>query len=218
MHPDRGLLPPSVLVPLAERCGLIGEVGQWVLRQAWSDQRGWNRDGAQLALSVNVSAHELMSAGFAHRVATALREISERAFVRDGDRARIVLNDLKEIGVRLALDNFGTGFSSLNHLRRYPIDTISVDRQFVAVLHRDAATRAVMGALIGLAHDLGMTVTSEGVETSEQHRDVTTFGCDSCQGFYFARPMPASTLAHLIRPNGHPTAIHLPTATTPPQA
>jgi EAL domain-containing protein (putative c-di-GMP-specific phosphodiesterase class I) len=111
-------------------------------------------------------------------------------------------------GPALALDNFGTGFSSLNHLRRYPVDTISVDRQFVAVLHRGAATRAVMAALVTLAHNLGMTVASEGAETCEQHRDVATFGCDSCQGFYFARPMSAPSLANLIQPHTHTSTSH----------
>jgi EAL domain-containing protein (putative c-di-GMP-specific phosphodiesterase class I) len=173
-------------------------------------------------MSVNVSARELMSAGFANVVAAALNgassdarllilEVSERAFLRDSERALIVLNHLKEIGVTLALDNFGTGVSSLSHVQRYPLDGVKLDRQVTAALHRDAATRAVMTAVTGLAHSLGMSVVSEGIETVEQGHHVTGLGCDSCQGFYFARPMPASSIARLIQAHPDKGAIRLPT-------
>jgi EAL domain-containing protein (putative c-di-GMP-specific phosphodiesterase class I) len=196
-----------------------------VLERAWADRQRSDSQAPGLAMSVNVSAHELMSAGFANVVATALSgassdasllilEVSERAFLRDSERALIVLNDLKDIGVTLALDNFGTGFSSLSHVQHYPLDAIKVDRQVIAALYRDAATRAVMTAVTGLAHSLGMSVVSEGVETVEQRQHVTRLGCDSCQGFYFARPMAATSLAQLIQADPETGAIRLPARET----
>jgi diguanylate cyclase (GGDEF)-like protein len=210
-HPGRGSIPPAVLVPLAEHSGEIIDIGKWVLEQAWSDRHRWQRGNADdLSVSVNVSAHQLMSAGFADTVAAVLDsastrpglltlEVTESVFVRDGERALFVLNDLKDIGVKLALDDFGTGYSSLGYLRRFPVDTVKVDREFVAHLAEDPASHTIVTAVIALAHGLGMTVVSEGVETAAQHRELTALGCDSCQGFYFARPMPASTLDTLIQ-------------------
>jgi len=222
-HPERGLISPGVLIPLAEQCGLVREIGEWVLRRAWSDRARWDGNGTTLAMSVNVSAHELMSAGFANTVASTVNrsslhaslltlEVSEHAFLRDSERALIVLRDLMDIGVTLALDNFGTGLSSLRHIQRYPLSTVKIDRQVIAALYRDASTRAVMTAVTGLAHSLGMSVVSEGVETAEQRRHVTRLGCDSCQGFYFARPMPASSLASLIQAHHDTGAVRLPPA------
>jgi diguanylate cyclase (GGDEF)-like protein len=209
--PSRGLVQPTVLIPLAEQSGQIIDIGRWVLEQAWSDRHRWQHGRAEdLSVSVNVSAHQLMSAGFADTVAAVLDsastkpglltlEVTESVFVSDGERALFVLNDLKDIGVKLALDDFGTGYSSLGYLRRFPVDTVKVDREFVANLAHDPASHTIVTAVIGLAHGLGMTVVSEGVETAEQHRELTALGCDSCQGFYFARPMSASSLDALIR-------------------
>jgi EAL domain-containing protein (putative c-di-GMP-specific phosphodiesterase class I) len=218
-YPGRGLVAPTVLIPLAERYGVIIEIGRWVLEQAWSDRQRWQADGAdELTVSVNVSAHQLMAAGFADSVEALLTrtstdprlltlEVTESIFVRDGKRALFVLNDLKDLGVRLALDDFGTGYSSLGYLMRFPVDILKVDRTFVAELGRDSASRTVVdsashtivAAFIQLAHDLGMTVVSEGVESAQQHHELTLLGCDSCQGFYFARPMSASSLDTLIQ-------------------
>jgi diguanylate cyclase (GGDEF)-like protein len=234
-HPGRGLVAPTVLIPLAEQSGLIIEIGQWVLEQAWSDRERWQRHrGDDLALSVNVSAHQLMAAGFADTVEAMLSrtstdpslltlEVTETVFVRDGQRALFVLNDLKDLGVRLALDDFGTGYSSLGYLMRFPVDIVKIDRAFVAELGQgsanqtviDSASHTIVAAFIQLAHDLGMTVVSEGVENAEQHHELIRLGCDFCQGFYFARPMPASSLDTLIQ---HPSDTHtrLPAHTTPP--
>jgi EAL domain-containing protein (putative c-di-GMP-specific phosphodiesterase class I) len=224
-HPSRGLVSPALLIPLAEQSGQIVEIGQWVLKQAWTDRHRWGSEGVQdLAVSVNVSADQLMAAGFADMVATVLLaastdprlltlEVTESVFVRDSERAVIVLKALKDIGVVLALDDFGTGYSSLNHLLKYPVDTIKVDRAFVTNLGRDAASNTIVTAVIELAHGLGMTVVSEGVETIEQHHELTQLGCDSCQGFYFARPMPAASLEALIQDCvGNGNKLRLPTA------
>ena len=205
-HPSRGLIAPTIVIPLAEHSGLILEIGRWVLERAWSDLQRWQRHQADdLAVSVNVSAYQLMSPGFVDTIETVLDktsadpshitlEVTESIFVRDGQRALFVLNDLRHLGVKLALDDFGTGYSSFGHLKKFPVDIVKIDRTFVAGIDQDPANHTIVAAFIQLAHDLGMTVVAEGVETAEQHHELTQLGCDSCQGYYFARPMPAADL------------------------
>ncbi|MEA2638274.1 MAG: hypothetical protein QOE18_1331, partial [Chloroflexota bacterium] len=225
-YPGRGSVAPTVLIPLAEQSGQIIDIGRWVLEQAWSDRRHWQRGRAtDVSVSVNVSARQLMSAGFADTVAAVLDtastdpslltlEVTESIFVRDGERALFVLNDLKDIGVRLALDDFGTGYSSLGYLRRFPVDVVKIDREFVANLGHEPASLTIVTAVIQLAHGLGMTVVSEGVETAEQHRELTALGCDSCQGFYFARPMPSASVSRLIEWGGTSRSQQLASSST----
>ena len=141
-------------------------------------------------------------------------EVTESVFVQDSARAIVVLKSLRELGVKLALDDFGTGHSSLSHLLNYPVHAIKVDRTFVAKLGQNAATNDVVPALINLGHNLGLNVVSEGVETADQHRELTKLNCDSCQGFYFARPMSASTLEALIRDGPDGPDVRLPVPAT----
>ena len=222
MHPTRGLVSPTTLIPLAENSGLIAEIGQWVLEQAWADLHRWQgQSGDDLAMSVNVSAHQLMLAGFAASVAAVLAtdhadarlltlEMTENVFVRDSERALVVLNDLKDIGVMLAIDDFGTGYSSLSYLGQFPVDIVKLDRSFVADFERIVASHTIVSAVVQLAHDLDMTVVAEGVETAEQHLEVTRLGCDSCQGFYFARPMGAPNLETLMQDRVGGADLRLP--------
>jgi len=218
-HPGRGSVSPTVLIPLAEQSGLISEIGRWVLDRAWSDCQRWGSGRADdLGVSVNVSAHQLMSAGFVGTVAAVLDaastdpglltlEVTESVFFRDDERALVVLNDLRDMGVKLALDDFGTGYSSLNYLTRFPVDSVKVDRVYTANVGRDPAGSAIMTAVIGLAHGLGMTVVSEGVESADQHHRLTGLGCDSCQGYYFAPPMSPSSLDTLIQDHADGNAL-----------
>jgi diguanylate cyclase (GGDEF)-like protein len=224
MHPSRGLVPPSLVIPLAEQSGQIAEIGQWVLGRAWSDRCGWeSKRGDDVAVSVNVSAHQLMAAGFADMVATVLLsgvsdpglltlEVTESIFIRDPERAIVVLTTLKEIGVTLALDDFGTGYSSLSQMLSYPVDTIKVDRTFVADLAPATASETLVTAVIDLAHGLGMTVVSEGVETLDQYEALTRLGTDACQGFYFARPMRADSINTLLEGGTAGQGTRLPVA------
>jgi EAL domain-containing protein (putative c-di-GMP-specific phosphodiesterase class I) len=211
-HPRCGPVSPNELIPLAERLGMIPAIGQWVLEQAWAEQHRWHSQYRidDLAVSVNVSAHQLTSHGFVDSVAQVLDtghsnadlltlEMTESVFVHDGDRALVVLNDLKDLGVKLALDDFGTGFSSLSYLIEFPVDILKIDQVFISGLGRNAASQSIVNAVVQLAHGLGMTVVAEGVETAQQHRELTRLGCDACQGFYFARPMPATNLDTLIQ-------------------
>ena len=210
-HPARGPVSPTVLVPFAEQSGQITELGQWVLEQACRDHHRWQRQpGPGIGISVNVSAHQLMGSGFTSTVGDILTststdpgqvtlEITESVLVRDEQRALVVLSELKDIGVTLALDDFGTGYSSLGYLNTLPVDTIKIDQTFIATLTAEPRSQRIITAIIALAHSLGMNVISEGVETADQHRELTKLGSDSCQGFYFARPMPAEKLDAFIQ-------------------
>jgi diguanylate cyclase (GGDEF)-like protein len=225
-HPSRGSVSPTVFIPFAEQSGQIIDIGQWVLEQACNDRRHWQRQRAEeIAMSVNVSAHQFMSAGFASSVESILDttatdprlltlEVTETVFVRDGERALVVLERLKSIGVTLALDDFGTGYSSLSYLKLLPIDTIKVDQSFIANLELDPASTTILTAIIQLAHGLGMTVVSEGVETAAQQRHLTQLGSDFCQGFYFAYPMPALSLDALMHAHGNGNNPHFPIPVT----
>ena len=222
-HPSRGLVTPATLIPLAEQSGLITEVGHWVLEQACLHRRRW-QNGQQtndLSMAVNISAHQLMSSGFAATVAAVLSdtdtdpklvtlEVTESVFIQDSERALVVLTELKHLGVRLALDDFGTGYASLNYLKQFPIDIVKIDRTFVADVEHDGASRAIVIAVVELTHRLGMTVVAEGVETAAQHEQLTSLGCDYCQGYYFARPMSADDLEIVMQQPIAGAGVRLP--------
>jgi EAL domain-containing protein (putative c-di-GMP-specific phosphodiesterase class I) len=126
-------------------------------------------------------------------------EMTETVFMRDDAKAVVVFHDLHDIGVRLALDDFGTGYSSLSYLLRFPVDCVKIDKTFVAGLGQDPASKTLVSAVIGLAHGLGMSVVAEGVESLQQHRELSSLGCDSCQGFYYSRPMPVGRFEDLLQ-------------------
>jgi diguanylate cyclase (GGDEF)-like protein len=223
-HPSVGTVPPLQLIPLAERSGQIVELGHWVLQQAWAERQRWkDSPSRRLGVSVNVSVQQLLAGGFADMVATVLLagsgdpqwltlEVTEGVFVADNARAAVVLKTLKDMGVQLALDDFGTGYSSLGHLLSYPVDIVKVDRTFVAKLGHDEASDATVTALIELGHNLGMTVVSEGVENAGQHEVLTRLASESCQGYYFARPMSSDNLEALIRTHTNGDSPRLPAA------
>lgn len=222
-HPHRGAVAPAVFIPFAEQSGQIIELGQWVLTQACSDHQKWQYGRREdIALAINVSTHQFMSVGFAESVACALErtstkpelitlEVTESVLVRDQQRALVVLDELTDIGVRLALDDFGTGYCSLGYLNKLPINAIKIDRSFIASLSPKSDSHTIVAAIIQLAHSLGMTAVSEGVETSEQHNHLVTLGSDACQGFYFARPMAATSLDSLLGHHADLSNPHLPT-------
>jgi EAL domain-containing protein (putative c-di-GMP-specific phosphodiesterase class I) len=204
-HPTHGSVLPGVTVPLAERSGLIIEIGRWVLKQACLERQRWIHDGgrSQLTMAVNVSVHQLVSPGFVAVVATVLAdthtdpsmvtlEVTESVLIKDFERVLEVLADLKSLGVLLALDDFCTGFSSLGYLKDLPIDIIKIDQKFIADLERDPISRLIVESVVRLAHGLDMTVIAEGVESVGQLTDVAALNCDYCQGYNFARPMSAN--------------------------
>jgi diguanylate cyclase (GGDEF)-like protein len=203
-HPDRGLISPTIVIPLAEQSGDIIEIGQWVLEHACIDRHRWemNTGDEVFVMAVNVSAHQLMAPGFVTMVKNILTltstgakdiclEISESAFVQDAGRVLDVLSQLKKLGIQLALDDFGTGYSSLSYLMEFPVDFVKIDQSFIAKLTENDASHSIVMKTIELAHLLDLLVVCEGVETAEQDREVVALTSDFCQGFYFSRPMTA---------------------------
>ena len=210
-HPSYGTVDPEVLIPLAEQSGVINEIGRWLMEEAFIDGLRWQDESLlpTFGVSVNVSVRQLMATEFVASVAALLRkteidpanvtlELTESVLVNDEKRALMVLWALKRLGVNIAVDDFGTGQSSLSRLRQFPVDIVKIDRGFVTDLERDNASRLIVGAVVDLAHGLGMKVVAEGIETVGQRDQVARLGCDFSQGFYFARPQPADSINDLI--------------------
>ena len=197
-HPERGPVPPSEFIPVAEESGLIDALGLWVLRTACRAAAEWPGD---LRVAVNVSPAQFHAGDLTDTVrgilgVSGLRpdrlelEITEGVFMQDSDMTRTALLGLKALGVRITLDDFGTGYSSLSYLRRMPFNKIKVDRSFVAALGQDPSALALVRSIIGLAEVLGLETNAEGVETAAQAQLLREEGCQEVQGFYFGRPMP----------------------------
>ena len=209
-RPGQRPLLPRGFVPLAEETGLIAPIGRWALTEACREARTWQARGiAPTVVSVNLSGQECRQSGLAQQVEHVLREtrldpnllrfeVTERALIEDLEATGRTLRALRGLGVRLALDDFGTGYSSLGYLRHLPIDTLKIDRSFVAGLGNKAADRAIVEAAISLAHALGMEVTAEGIETPEQFAHARAVGCDRGQGFYFAEPLDGEAIGALL--------------------
>ncbi len=210
-HPELGLLHPAEFIRLAEETGLIVPLGRWVLREACRQARAWS-DAAPLhpaLVCVNVSARQLREPGFVAEAVAALAdagldagclelEITESTVMWDVPEVRHALRDLHTLGVALAIDDFGTGHSSLARLRRLPVDALKIDRSFVAGLGRDPGNLAIVRAVTVLAHELGLTVTAEGVETAEQAAMLRALGVDRAQGYHFARPLVDEAVGELL--------------------
>jgi diguanylate cyclase (GGDEF)-like protein len=201
-HPRLGSIAPGEFVPIAEESGLITSIGAWVLTEACSACAAWQRAGEpEVGVTVNVSGRQLDQPGLEPDVAEALRssgiapgaltlEVTESLLVAGHPEARSVLDRLRAVGVRIAIDDFGTGYSSLSWLARLPLDTLKVDRSFIAGLGVVEGELAIVRAMIHLAHTLGLEVVAEGVETESQLAELTTLGCDQAQGYLFGRPAP----------------------------
>jgi diguanylate cyclase (GGDEF)-like protein/PAS domain S-box-containing protein len=212
-HPERGLVPPGDFIPAAEESGLIVPMGEWVLREACSQLETWRRAGSvdrDVRVAVNVSARQLSHPDLPNTVAEALAwaeldpaclclEITETAIIHNAETALANLHEIKALGVFIALDDFGVGFSSLSQIRDLPpVDVIKVDRSFTAGLGHNESDSAVVAAVLSLTRSLGLTAIAEGVETLEQVRLLRELGCSVGQGFYFARPAPADEACELL--------------------
>ncbi len=204
-HPERGLVPPSEFITVAEETGLIVGLGAYVLAEACTQVARWNHrrpDGEPLTVSVNLSPHQLRARGLRELVAEALQhtgldprllclEITETALVEDADSNRAALDSLKDLGVTLAVDDFGTGYSSLLYLRRFPVDVLKIDRSFVVGLETNAEDTAIVSGVVGLAQALGLQAVAEGVETPEQAACLRQLGCPLAQGYHWSKPLTA---------------------------
>jgi diguanylate cyclase (GGDEF)-like protein len=208
-HPERGLLAPADFLPLAEETGLVLGIGEYVLGQALAQLSRWHVTNPELTLSVNLSARQLEDAGLIPTLAGALRgrgsdpqslylEINESAVAEQPEVAARVLDGLKAIGVRLAIDNYGTGLGSLANLKLMPFDALKIDASFIGDLIANPDQGPVVGAVVELAHALGLNVIAEGVETEAQLEQIRALGCDGAQGYLFGRPVPEQETQDLL--------------------
>ena len=205
-HPVQGLLAPARFLPDIEGSELNSEFGEWVIDSALTLLQGWQEQGLGLALSINITARHLQSAGFSARLAQRLLaypgvrsnrleiEVTESGSLSDLDAAVSVIEQLHQLGVQLSLDDFGTGYSSLTYLRRLPVDTLKIDQSFVRDMLVDPDDRAIVQGVIGLAHSFGRAVVAEGVETAAQGGLLLQMGCEMAQGYGIAKPLPQEQL------------------------
>jgi diguanylate cyclase (GGDEF)-like protein/PAS domain S-box-containing protein len=211
-HPQRGMVPPGEFIPLAETTGLIVQVGEWVLEEACAQAAVWQHAGLPtFRLAVNVSAREF-TASLPGRVAETLAryrldphwlelEITESTLMHDIEHVIAIMDRISALGVALSLDDFGTGYSSLSYLKRFPIDTLKIDRSFTNGLPVDASDCAIASTIISMGRRLGHRVIAEGVETLDQLEFLRTAGCDEVQGFLYGKPLPAYEFEAGLREN-----------------
>ena len=209
-HPQMGPIPPAVFIPLAEATGMMIPVGTWVLRTACRQAKQWHDAGFRnLTLAVNLSMTQLQQADLVHTVQDILTqtglparllelEITESSAMQSPENSIKTLFDLKKLGIRVSLDDFGTGHSSLSYLKRFPIDTLKIDQSFVRDINSDPDTAAIVTAIIAMAHSLRLKVIAEGVEYSEQANFLRRHACDQMQGYLIREPIPASDFLTLI--------------------
>jgi EAL domain-containing protein (putative c-di-GMP-specific phosphodiesterase class I) len=207
-HPTRGLLAPGQFVPLAERTAAIGDLTRWVVDRALGQQRAWLDAGIDLPVTVNLAAANVVDATLPDAIAALLErhgverlecEISEHTVMADPRRAAEVLDRLRALGVRLSLDDFGTGHSSLSYLKRLPLDEVKIDRSFVAGMVEDENDAVIVRSTIDLARNLGLAVVAEGVESAELMGELAALSCDIAQGYHISRPLPADALTDWLQ-------------------
>jgi diguanylate cyclase (GGDEF)-like protein/PAS domain S-box-containing protein len=210
MHPERGLMLPKDFVPIAEECGLIVPIGQWVLREACRQARAWIDEGRRpMAVAVNISAVEFRDPRFLQNLRTVLDdsrldachlelELTESSLIQHADSTALTLRALKEIGVQVAIDDFGTGYSNLSYLRQFPIDVLKIDQSFVHEIGAAPVGTSIVCAVISMGRSLGHRVIAEGVETAEQFAFLQAQRCGEGQGFYFSRPLGAEGFVGLL--------------------
>lgn len=212
-HPEWGMVSPDEFVPVAEKTGLIDQLGEWVLRTACTELAKWQVERPEQIrmLSVNLSAAQLAREDLADRVAAIVEEtgadptlltmeVTESVVMADVNRSMTALHRLKELGLKIAVDDFGTGYSSLAYLRRLPVDILKIDREFVGALAQNPEDEAIVTAIITLAHSLGLTAVAEGVEDAAQAAELLRLGCEYAQGFYFGAAVPADELSWERKP------------------
>ena len=211
LHPDLGLIAPNQFIPLAEESGLIVPIGEYVLRSACAQNQSWREAGlAPINVAVNLSARQLREAGFISTVSGVLEEtglapgcleleLTESMLMQSVEGPAAVLGRLKELGILLAMDDFGTGFSSLSYLKRFPIDQLKIDRSFIKDVVTDTNDGEIVRAIIAMGRSLKLKLVAEGVEEREQMEFLRAHGCDEMQGYYFSAPLPAADFTDLLR-------------------
>lgn len=208
---DGSMVPPGSFIPLTEDTGLINPIGRWIILQAMQDTCRINQEtGLQLQVAINLSVRQFLNPGVVGVIQEALQvtgidpslvefEITESMLIDKLDDARLSMDNLRELGVNLAIDDFGTGYSSLSYLKEFPVNTMKIDRSFIAPLQKGPEAAAIVSALVSLGKAMGLKVVAEGIENQEQHELVADSGCDIGQGFYIGMPMPIEALIQRVR-------------------
>lgn len=226
-HPERGLLPPGEFLSLAEESGQIGAIGEWVTRKVCATLRRWDGKGvAPPRVAINISPHHLDQAAFVERFLALLAEggidpqrieveLTENLFIRDPNAVAEKLQALAAHGVKIAIDDFGTQYSSLSYLQKFPIHTLKIDKSFVWEIDREYRQHAIIKAIISIAHGLGLNLIAEGVETEEQLKFLETQGCDEIQGYLISKPLTCDALETLMLAQRGGVAAPAPSAPAP---
>ncbi|OGB21539.1 MAG: hypothetical protein A3I66_00195 [Burkholderiales bacterium RIFCSPLOWO2_02_FULL_57_36] len=209
-HPELGNIAPSRFIPIAEESGLIQSIGEWVLRRACAQNKSWQLAGIPpIRISVNLSAKQVNRQGLESQVAQCLAatqldpawlelELTESASMDDPDKTLTLMHSLRKLGVALSIDDFGTGYSNMQYLRLFPVEKLKIDGSFVKGIVHDTGCRAIVDAMISLAHRLGLTVVAEMAETANQVSILAACGCDQIQGNFYSKPIPADQCAELL--------------------
>ncbi|MGZ8307663.1 MAG: putative bifunctional diguanylate cyclase/phosphodiesterase, partial [Allosphingosinicella sp.] len=209
-HRELGPIGPATFIPLAEESGLILKLGEWVLREACTEAARWT---PALKLSVNLSPVQFTQGDLAAEVEAILAEtgldpvrleleVTEGLLIKDAEKAIVILERLKALGVQIAMDDFGTGFSSLSYFRMFPFDKVKIDQSFIRDMIGNPQARAIIRSVIGLGQGLGMPVVAEGVETAEQLDALRAEGCDQVQGYWISRPGPIAHFEGVVMDRG----------------
>jgi diguanylate cyclase len=224
-HPERGVVPPNDFIPLAEHTGLIGPLTLYVLKAALAQIKLWRKAGHDIPVAINVSARNLLDEGFGERVAELLAlyqvparflqiEVTESAVMLDPERASRILRQLHELGVRIAIDDFGAGYTSLAQLKHLPISELKIDKSFILTMHSSTADAHIVRSMINLGHSLRMKVVAEGVETADALSTLNDYNCDVAQGYHLCRPLSAEAFMQWhsqrsLLPNPRPSVLPL---------
>jgi diguanylate cyclase (GGDEF)-like protein len=217
-HPQRGLILPKDFIAVAEECGLLDAIGEWVLCEACRQAKAWQQQGLRpMRVAVNLAPSQFRLINLVDQIRHALEaaqldpqylevELTESAVMSDAEDSIVILESISRMGVLVSVDDFGTGYSSMSYLRRFPIDKLKIDRCFVEEMTRRAEDASIVRAIISLAHSLHLKVIAEGVETPEQLALLTELGCDQYQGFYFSPALVAAQFVELVRKSASPGA------------
>ncbi|MFJ7828378.1 EAL domain-containing protein [Psychrobacillus sp. NPDC096623] len=208
-HPERGMISPATFIPISEETELIIPIGEWVLYTACKQNKAWQQKGLKTVMAVNLSARQFTQSNFVNLVATILKETGLKpqyleleiteSMTADIERTISTLQQLKQLGIRISIDDFGTGFSSLNYLKQFPIDTLKIDQSFVRELYNNPNDETIVKTIISMAHNLNLNVVAEGIETKEQLVFLQQHLCNEGQGYFFSKPLLANELEEALQ-------------------